>query len=231
MANRSSPYRMIQASTLRFLKQLARNNDKSWFDAHRPAYEDAKGDFLLFVAELLKRLSQKDPSLSGIEPKSCVFRINRDVRFSKNKAPYKNHFGAYFCKGGKKSNLAGYYFHLEPGTAFLGGGLWMPEGPALGKVRQEIDYCLEEFRKIVGGKGFRSTYGAMEENHMLTRLPKGYEPGTPAEEFLRLKSFTAIRSISDDELTSTGAAALAAKHLGELVPLIGFLNRALEETE
>ena len=222
---------MIDPSTLRFLRQLAKNNDKSWFDSHRPAYEAAKEDFLRFVAGLLQKLTQTDPTLSDLAPKSCIFRINRDVRFSKNKAPHKNHFGAYFCKGGKKSNQAGYYFHLEPGAAFLGGGLWMPESPALGKVRQEIDYCLGEFDAIVKSRRFRNTFDGLEESHRLTRLPKGYEPGNPAEEYIRLKSFTAVRSMQDDELTSPKAVSLAAKHLGELAPLVRFLNRALEETD
>jgi uncharacterized protein (TIGR02453 family) len=222
---------MIQSPTLRFLRQLAKNNDKSWFDAHRPAYEGAKADYLLFVKELLKNLAGKDPSLSDLTPKSCVFRINRDVRFSKNKAPYKTHLGAYLCKGGKKSNLAGYYFHLEPGASFLGGGLWMPEAPALAKVRQEIDYCLEEFQSIVRSKDFRNTFDGLEQTHRLTRLPKGYEPGNPAEEYLRLKSFTAIRRIGDEELANPKSAAQVAKHLSRLTPLVGFLNRAVEETD
>ena len=222
---------MIKTATLRFLRQLAKNNDKSWFDAHRPAYEDARDDFLLFVTELLKNLTEKDPPLSDLVPKSCVFRINRDVRFSKNKSPYKTHFGAYLCKGGKKSNLAGYYFHLEPGAAFLGGGLWMPEAPSLAKVRQEIDYCLEEFQSIVRSKDFRNTFGGLEQAHILTRLPKGYEPGNPAEDYLRLKSFTAVRPMSDEELTSPKSAVQAAKHLSRLTPLVGFLNRAVEDTD
>lgn len=221
---------MIHPSTLSFLRGLAKNNDREWFEKHRADYEEARADHLRFVTALLQKLSIKDPSLSELVPKSCVFRINRDVRFSKNKSPYKNHFGAYFCKGGKKSHLAGYYIHLEPGAAFIGGGLWMPEAPLLAKVRQEIDYCLEEFEGIVEGRGFRNTFGGLEQSHVLVRMPKGYEADNPAEGYLRLKSFTAVRPMDDGELTSPKAAETAARHMAGLVPLVGFLNRALEET-
>lgn len=221
----------MKTSTLGFLRGLAANNDKTWFDAHRSEYENARADFLSFLTGVLQGLSEKDPGLAGLEPKACLFRINRDVRFSANKAPYKNNLGAFLCKGGKKSSLAGYYLHLEPGAAFMGGGLWMPEAPALAKVRQEIDYCLGEFQGILRGKGFRDTYGTLEDGHRLTRLPKGYEAGNPAEEYIRLKSFTAVRPVSDEELTSKDAVRLTVKGLNGLVPLIGFLNRALEATD
>src|SRR5687767_4304000 len=106
---------MLQSSSIRFLKELKKNNDKSWFDAHRPAYESARKDFESFIQQLIDTTGKKDAAIAGIKAKDCMFRINRDVRFSKDKSPYKSNFGASINKGGKKSVYAGYYFHFEPG--------------------------------------------------------------------------------------------------------------------
>ncbi|MGZ5134058.1 MAG: DUF2461 domain-containing protein, partial [Flavitalea sp.] len=136
---------MLQQSTLTFLKGLAKNNDKSWFESHRKQYEQAKQDFEGFIKIILEKHCKKDEDLKDLEAKKCTFRINRDIRFSKDKSPYKSNFGASMDRGGKKSIYAGYYFHLEPGKSFAGGGLWMPMAPEMKKVRQEIDYCFDEF--------------------------------------------------------------------------------------
>ena len=138
---------MLQSSTIQFLKALKKNNNREWFEKSRPVYEAAKKDYLTFVTEVLEELKQIDNSLIELEPKQCVFRINRDVRFSKNKEPYKTNFGASFSKGGKKVQCAGYYFHLEPGACFVGGGLWMPMAPDLKKVRQEEKKSITRRRK------------------------------------------------------------------------------------
>jgi len=140
---------MINTETLKFLKALEKNNNKEWFDLNRKTYEQAKANYLDFVGEVLGRMKKIDTSLTDLEPKCCVFRINRDVRFSKNKAPYKTNMGASFSKGGKKVQCAGYYFHLEPGASFIGGGFWMPMAPELNKIRQEIDYGFEAVNKII----------------------------------------------------------------------------------
>src|ERR1041385_455332 len=152
---------MIQASTLKFLKGLKKNNNKPWFDKHRKEYESAKMDFENFIQSVIDKHSKNDVDLKGLVAKKCTFRINRDVRFSKDKSPYKTNLGASMDKGGKKSGFAGYYFHLEPGKSFLGGGLWMPQPDALKKVRQEIDYGFDEFKKIVGSKRFKSVFKEM----------------------------------------------------------------------
>src|SRR6266567_3625593 len=129
---------MLQPSTLKFLKELKKNNNKSWFDAHRKEYETAKADFEKFIQSVLDRHSKNDADLKELVAKKCMFRINRDVRFSKDKSPYKTNFGASMNKGGRKSILAGYYFHCEPSESFVGGGLWMPMPDDLKKVRTEI---------------------------------------------------------------------------------------------
>lgn len=220
---------MLQPSTLQFLKQLAKNNNKPWFDAHRDAYKAAKDDFAGFIQQVLDAHSKKDEDLRTLKAKDCLFRINRDIRFSKNKAPYKTNMGASMDRGGKKSIYAGYYIHVQPGgESFVGGGLWMPEAKEVKKIRQEIDYCWDEFQKVFKAKSFVTQYGEiLKGEYSLSTMPKGYEKDNPAAEYLKLKSYLAIRSIPDAELTDKGLLKNVLKSLEALQPLLGFLNRAI----
>jgi uncharacterized protein (TIGR02453 family) len=224
---------MLQTSTLKFLQQLSKHNEKTWFEAHRDAYESARKDFSTFVQDVLDAHSQKDEDLSTLKAKDCIFRINRDIRFSKNKAPYKNNFGASLDRGGKKSIFAGYYLQIQPGDqSFLGGGLWMPEAPELRKIRQEIDYSWDEFRKILSHKAFKGTYGdILKGEYSLQTMPKGYEKDNPAAEYIKLKSFIALRYLSDEEVTSKSFLKSTLKAFEALQPLLNFLNRALDHEE
>ena len=219
---------MIAHYTLQFLKGLHKNNNRDWFLANKEKYELAKANYLEFVDQVLKGIQKFDPSLSELEPKQCVFRINRDVRFSKNKDPYKTNFGASFTKGAKKIQTAGYYFHLEPGASFVGGGLWMPQAPELGKVRQEIDYCYKEFTSILTNKKFKSIFGDIDQDAKLTRPPKGYDVDNPAIELLKLKSFTAITPLSDTEVLDKNIVKKVLSVFDTMYPFVTFLNRALE---
>ncbi|MCO5292285.1 MAG: DUF2461 domain-containing protein [Chitinophagaceae bacterium] len=220
---------MLQKSTLEFLTQLRTNNNKTWFDAHRQEYQNARADFANFVDNIITEVSKKDHSIQHLKSKDCMFRINRDIRFSKNKEPYKTNFGAFLAAGGKKSPLAGYYFHLEPGLSFAGGGLWMPAAEPLQKVRQEIDYNLFDFKKIIKNKTFKEIYGELtaENGQKLTRVPKGYEADNPAAEYLKFKSFVVMKGISDAELTSENLTKNILKAFYTLQPLIYFLNEGI----
>ena len=219
---------MLQSSTIQFLKALKKNNNKEWFDKNRKIYEQAKADYLNFVTILLNEIQGFDTSLMELQPKQCIFRLNRDVRFSKNKDPYKTNFGASFSKGAKKIQTAGYYFHLEPGENFVGGGLWMPMAPDLNKVRQEIDYCFKEFSSILKKPNFKTTYGDMDNSMKLVRPPKGFEIDNPALEYLKLKSFVVTRTIKDTELTDKQLVKNVVKDFKTIAPLVHFLNRAIE---
>ena len=222
---------MILPATLKFLKDLRKHNNKAWFDAHRPAYEAAKLNFQDFIQSVIEKHAKRDKDLLGLEARKCLFRINRDVRFSKDKSPYKVNFGASMDKGGKKSGLAGYYFHLQPGESFVGGGIWMPEAASLKKLRLEIDYCLPEFRKIVESGKFKKTFGTLYtgEGVQLKKLPQGFSAGNPAEKYLKFKSWLALAKLADDELTSSRLVAKTAASFAVIQPLIKFLNRPLEE--
>jgi uncharacterized protein (TIGR02453 family) len=219
---------MLQSSTIQFLKSLKKNNNREWFEKNRKQYELAKTDYLNFVTNVLNEIQLFDQSLAELEPKKCVFRLNRDVRFSKNKDPYKTNFGASFSKGAKKIQTAGYYFHLEPGENFVGGGLWMPMAPDLNKVRQEIDYCFKEFASILKKPAFKTTYGDMDNSMKLVRPPKGFEIDNQALEYLKLKSFVVTRTIKDTELTDKQLVKNVVKDFKTIAPLVHFLNRAIE---
>jgi uncharacterized protein (TIGR02453 family) len=224
---------MLEASTLKFLKDLQKNNNKSWFEAHRKQYEDAKNDFASFIQSIIDKYGKKDESIAHLKAKDCMFRINRDVRFSKDKSPYKNNMGAYINGGGKKAITGGYYFHCQPGRCFVGGGLWMPMPPDLSKVRQEIDYNYAEFKKIIGSKKFKSVYKDLSRDaeYVLTRVPKGYEPTNPAAEYLKMKSFVAMVSLKDADITSKGLIKKVLTAFETLRPMLTFVNRSLASPE
>jgi len=222
---------MLQSSTLKFLRDLKKNNNKPWFDAHRSQYESAKKDFEVFIQEVITKHGKNDPDIKDIIAKNCLFRINRDVRFSKDKSPYKSNMGAYISKGGKKSPYSGYYFHCEPGQSFIGGGIWQPEPDKIKKVRQEIDYNWDEFKKIIGSKKFKSIYEDLStgDDMSLSKVPQGFEKDNPAAKYLKLKSWVAMRNIKDADLTSKNLVKLTVDTFNTLHPLLLFLNRAVED--
>jgi uncharacterized protein (TIGR02453 family) len=222
---------MLESSTIKFLKDLKKNNNKPWFDAHRKQYEAAKKNFEEFIQTLIDKHSLKDATIKEQEAKKCLFRINRDIRFSKDKSPYKSNFGASINSGGKKSVFAGYYFHLQPGESFVGGGIWMPMPPELKKIRQEIDYCYDEFKKITGSKKFKTVYGGLYrgDDMSLARVPQGFEADNPAAEDLKLKSWIAMRAVKDNELTAKDLVKKCVDAFATLQPLVQFINRTVKD--
>jgi uncharacterized protein (TIGR02453 family) len=190
-------------------------------------YELAKADFADFIQKVIDLHGKKDTSIKSLQAKDCLFRINRDIRFSKDKSPYKSNFGASINKGGRKAmNTAGYYFHLEPGSCFAGGGIYLPMPDELKKLRQEIDYNFTEFKKIIGSKKFKSVYGDLDKSaeFLLSRVPKGYEPDNPAAEYLKLKSYIAMIRVNDADLCTKNLLKKTVTAFEALQPLIGFIN-------
>ncbi len=222
---------MIQQPTINFLKSLKKNNKKEWFDKNRKAYEAARADFEGFIQSAIDQHSKNDTDLKELEARKCIFRINRDIRFSKDKSPYKTNFGASMDKGGRKSGFAGYYFQLEPGKSFLAGGLWMPEPEKLKKVRQEIDYCFDEFDGIISSRKFKSWFDELYEGDdiKLSRVPQGFEKDNPASEFLKFKSWLVIHDLTDKEVTAKNLLKTTVDAFVTMQPFIKFLNRALSE--
>lgn len=187
--------------TLQFLKKLKANNNRDWFEANRPQYEQAKAEFEAFLTEVVAGVKKFD---KGIDPaltaKQCLFRINRDVRFSKDKSPYKTNMGASIAPGGRKSTIAGYYLHLEPGKSFLAGGVYMPEPPQLQAIRQELDYNGEPLLKILKSAAFKKYYKGIDEDGKLARAPKGYDESHPLIDLLKNKHFIVSHSLTDTQI-------------------------------
>jgi uncharacterized protein (TIGR02453 family) len=211
---------------LSFLTDLAANNQREWMDGQKPRYQAARKEFEGMVKEFLLKMPEFDPSVAGLESKHCMFRINRDIRFSANKDPYKNNFGTFIAPGGKGVVSAGYYLHVQPGQSFVGGGLYMPPADILKKVRQEIDYNAEEMRHIIGDKSFQSQFNGLE-GEQLSRAPKGYSPDHPDIDLLKYKSFVATRPLKVENMSKEELVKASLEAFQALAPLIRFLNVAI----
>lgn len=217
---------MIQKSTIDFLKKLQKNNNREWFDKNKALYEAAKEDVTQFAQKIIDEFSKNDPSLKGTDAKKCMFRIYRDVRFSKNKDPYKTNMGAWFNSEGKNGKKAGFYFHIEPEKSFIAGGIYMPEAPELKKIRQEIDYNAAAFRKIISNSGFKKIWGKLE-GMKLVNPPKGYDKTHPEVELLKHTSFVVTHPISESELCDKGLLKKISAAHKAMIPFKQFLDAAV----
>ena len=220
----------ISKGTLQFLKDLKKNNDRDWFKTNKPRYEQAKEEFEIFIDALIKEISKFDKSVSHHKAKDCVFRIYRDVRFSKDKSPYKTHFGAHITSASKKSEIhsrAGYYIHLGTGESMLAGGAYLPESEWLKAIRQEIHYNSKEFKKILNSAGFKKFFGTMEGEKLKT-TPKDYSADHPEIELLKHKSFLATHMLKDNDVLAGNFLKHAATVFKALYPFDQFLNRAMD---
>jgi uncharacterized protein (TIGR02453 family) len=219
---------MINSATFDFLEDLTANNDRDWFQANKLRHDEARNNVLDFADKLITKLSKIDPSVSSeLDPKSCVMRIYRDVRFSKDKTPYKTNFGAGFSENGKNFNGAGYYLHIHPEHSFLAGGCWMPEGDMLKSIRQEIDYNSADFHEIIEDKAFKKYFGAPDSEYKLKTPPKGYQPEHQDIEYLKLKSFTFSHALTRTELIGSNALEEVCNGFIRLYPFITFLRNAV----
>jgi len=217
---------LISKATLDFLSDLKRNNYKEWFQMNRARYEEAKTNYLAFIQEIIDEISKFDPLLKGLEAKSCTYRINRDIRFSNDKTPYKTHMGAFIVPGGKNNGdrLAGYYLHIEPGgNSMIAGGAYMPPAPWLSAIRVNIDDNGERLMKIIREKEFIRYFGGIE-GEKLKSAPKGYPRDHPYIELLKLKSFLASRIIPDKDITSDKLSGMVITGCRIMKPLNDFLN-------
>jgi len=212
---------------LKFLSDLKENNNREWFHENKERYQSVKQNHEDFVNKINSGVSSLDNNVPLLKPSECVFRIYRDVRFSKNKDPYKTAFGAVFCKGGRKSKYAGYYLHLEPGNSFVGGGIWRPESDALKSIRYEIYNFPEEFIKILGNTEFKSRFGEIS-GEKLKRPPKDFPADFKHIELIKFKSFTVGQSFKDEQIMSKGFLTEVIKTFQTMKPFIGFLNRGIE---
>lgn len=219
---------MISSATFDFLQDLAENNNREWFQDNKDRHEEARNNVLEFVGELIAGLSKVDITVSpDLDPKSCVMRIYRDVRFSKDKTPYKNNFGAGISQQGKNFNGPGYYLHIHPEECFVAGGCWMPEAGMLKLIRQEIDYNGKDFREVIDNPDFKKYFGGPDQEYKLKTMPKGYSVDHPEIEYLKLKSFTVTHVLSPEQLASSDAVQTVLEGFEKLYPFMSFLRNAI----
>jgi len=219
----------LEKSTIKFIADLRRNNQRDWFQDNKARYEAARKDYIAFLDELLPAVAAFEPMAAGQQGKDLLFRIYRDVRFSHNKSPYKDHFGAYLAEGGRKSINPGYYLHISSqDQSFIAIGLWMPPPAPLKAVRQEIDYNLAEFESIVRDPVFAGFFGEMGGEKLKT-TPKGYEADNPALPFLRHKSWMVSRPLPDTLVTSAALFDEVLRAIELAQPFKDFLMHPMRE--
>jgi uncharacterized protein (TIGR02453 family) len=219
---------------LGFFRGLARHNEKLWFEGHRAEYEtEVRGPMRDLIADLDTRFAEFAPEIGG-DPKRSMFRINRDIRFSKDKSPYKTHAACWFHHINAARNVgseadagsAGYYFHLQPGgRSALGSGIWRPPRPQLNKLRIAIARDSKAFEKMA--RSIPGRFGGLDDEDALKRMPRGYSEEHPAAKWLRFQSFTSGRTLTDAQVTSASLPSFLAREYEALLPLVRWLNGAL----
>lgn len=223
----------LTPAALRFFRQLAAHNNKQWFEAHRTQYEqEVRAPMRELIEELDVRFARFAPEIGG-DPKRSMFRINRDIRFSEDKSPYKTNAACWFhhrsasrhVGGEATEGSAGFYFHFEPGESLVGAGLWMPPRPQLNRLRDAIAERPDAFSRMMAGLPKR--FAALDDSAVLKRMPRGYSEEHPAARWLRYQSFTSGRSLTDAQVTSAKLPDLLAREFEQLLPLVRWLNGAL----
>ena len=211
----------------KFLSGLAKNNSKEWMDANKSDYQLARTNFIELVGDAITKTAAYDEDIASEDPKKCVFRLNRDIRFSSNKEPYKTNFGGAIAKEGRKSGNPGYYIHIMPGNNFAGGGLYQPFPEHLKKIRQEIDYNGDNLSKIISSKSFKSVFDEPYDDRVKT-APKGYPKDHPQIELLRYKSHIFMRSFTDKEAQSSEFPDMIQETFKTIKPYLDFFRRGLD---
>jgi len=215
---------------LDFIRELRENNNRDWFNTHKKRYRDSLEIFRGFAGELLAGISAFDPSLGNLEARDTIFRIYKDVRFSKDKLPYKTHFGCWMTKGGRKSTDAGYYFHLEPGNSFMAAGVWMPPMEQLNLIRQEILYHPDPYLELINAPHIKEQYERGGKEDMLKKGPAGFPKDFVHMEELKYRHYIWSRNYSDSEVLGKEFASRTVEDFKRLHPLVEFLNHAMSFT-
>jgi uncharacterized protein (TIGR02453 family) len=222
---------MIKQTSLNFLTELKNNNSREWFEQNKILYQAYKDDIIQFTEKLLSELSKIDLAISNanLVPKKCLTRVNRDLRFSKDKTPYKNYVLIVFNKNAPHGNTAGYFVHIEPGNCMVGGGIWQTTPEYLKKIRQEISYSFDEINGIISSKKFQKTFpSGIQGESKLKKFVDASEKREEVIELLKMKGYCTKELISDKVLTSKDAIKIITNYFEASKPLIDYLNKAIE---
>ena len=218
---------MLSKNILAFLSDLKENNYKEWFHENKTRYQTVKKEFEQFIAHTIAEIAQFDSSVKNLEPKNCIFRINRDIRFSNDKSPYKTNFGGFIVPGGKNAGYAGYYVHIEPGNCFLAGGIYMPPPDRLKAVRTEIFENTEDFKKIINSADFKKHFKEISSEDQLKTAPKGFPKDFIDIDLLKHKHYTVIKPINDQFITSDKFYTEVKETFKALYPFNRFINEGI----
>jgi|PlaIllAssembly_1097288.scaffolds.fasta_scaffold66403_1 uncharacterized protein (TIGR02453 family) len=222
---------MISKETFQFLKELKDNNYKEWFDENRSRYAVLRQEFEQFIHVVIAEIGLFDRESAQTTAKASMFRINRDIRFSNDKMPYKTNFGAFIAKGGRKGIHAGYYIHVEPGECFLAGGIYMPSGPMLKAIREEIFENIDEFKVVINNPLFLKHFGKDFWGEKLKTAPKGFPKDFADLEYLKYKHYTVVKNEPDRIYWQSDFINEIREVFKAMYPFNAFLNRAVEEVE
>lgn len=225
---------MIKQTSLDFLSNLKLNNSRKWFEQNRDSYENYRNDILQFTENILIELSKIDPAIlqANLDPKKCLTRVNRDLRFSKDKTPYKSYVLVVLNKNYPLPNKAGYFIHIEPDKCSVGGGVWQTTPEYLKKIRQEIDYSFNDINKIITSSKFQKTFpNGIQGVGKLKKMPVGYDTTNPASELLKMKGFCTKESLNDKLITSKDCIQTITDFFKTTKPLIDYINKAIEYDE
>jgi uncharacterized protein (TIGR02453 family) len=220
---------MVPSIVFNFLVELSLNNNKEWFQANKEKYEVAKKEFEVYVDQIIAMIHAFDPTVGHPHARDCIFRIFRDVRFSKDKTPYKNNFGAYIAHGGRKSPYAGYYLHIEPDNSFLGGGLYCPQPDILKAVRVSILENVDEYKSIIQDKSFKDVFSEIWGEKLKT-APKGFDKNNPNIDLVRYKSYTLMTHLNDEQLKSDEIESYMNSIFSLMKPYNEFMNLAIKNS-
>lgn len=214
-----------------FLRKLSENNYKEWFDSHRNEFEARRNELISITDLIIKGVSRFDPSIAHLEAKKCLFRQHRDIRFSKNKQPYKTTMSAYLAQGGKKSSNAGYYIHFEPDKSFIGGGIYSPDTYILKAIRSEIYFNFSQWEDLINNDAFKMKFGSLVSEDKLQRPPKGFPIGFPGIDYLKNKHFIVSRNFDPEKMSINEIVEMAVEDFRIMHPLNEFLNNAVLNAE
>ena len=219
---------MVTEATLKFLADLKKHNRRDWFLANRKRYEAARAEAVLLCDAVIAGLARFEPHMLEQDPEDCFFRINRDTRFSKDKTPYKTHFGAFITDRGRMVDRAGYYVHIEPGGCFIAGGLYLPPAPELKALRRAILEDAAPLRAILKSKAFAKSWGSELPGDRVKTAPRDVPKDHPDLDLLRYKSFEVMRKVSDRELLAQDFVKNSMVHFKALQPFVAWLNSAVD---
>lgn len=211
-----------------FLKRLSANNNRDWFQENKEEYTQIRDAWMADLNQLILLMAQGDPTLQYITAKECAYRIYRDVRFSKNKAPYKTYFSAVIAAGGRKDIHSCYYLHMQPdGQSGLFGGVWCPEPKILKALRHAIDDNVEEFENIIQAPDFAKTYNLVGDT--LKTMPKDFPRDSPNAKYIKMKEFLLEHKCSDNFFSQENWIEQTAHDFLIMKPFHDFLNFTIDE--